>query len=1052
MRPIILLVTAILCSININAQSGRIDTSFLSTGIPYGFPTSANSSISRVLLEPDGKMLLTGNFTEYNNYRSRRIVRIFANGKPDTTFKTITGFNTSNVNVILTADSNYLCFGAFSTYNGLVSNNVIKLLRNGQIDTSFKSGLGFNNSVLTAILLPDGGFLLGGAFSNYNGFLCNRLIKLNQFGQRDTSFVLPNLNNTVNSVLFHNNLLYVAGSFTANAQVNKNFFVALDLNGNIQTSITLNTSSAINQLASINDNSFMVVGNFNTINNLPFRQLAIVKSNFTIDTNFNTQNGFNGSVNKVCVINSNRFLVLGSYSQYRNTLTGAPLQLTGLAEPLFNAELQGLNTGAIGDAVFHPQGNLIVTGSFIISGFTFKNNITAYNLNGELDLNFNRMYGPNGRVRSIQQTADNRFLVFGDFSMYNDLPYKNLLMINGNGELDTSFRFKVNYNGGITFAQLMPNGKILLGGGFVTTDGPTYNNLMRLNSNGSLDTTLKANVSSNRALLAGNVDFNEKILIGGSFEFYQDNFVNNIARLFNDGGFDATFSGTAIPSGPITKIIALPDGKWMIFGAFEFWAGTPRGYFTRLLNDGTTDTSFHIGSGANQIVNDVKLLPNGSMIIAGNFTSLNGISCFKIAKLNNNGQMDNDFNRVLAINGVINTVHIEPTKKIIIGGNFTVGSNNTVYNLMRLDSNGYIDETFNVGFGVNAQVLSINADIDGQLLIGGDFGLYDSTNYVSRLIKIKTNCDFANMLQITNDSSCVPARMHLSVLPDKGKAFWYNTISGGNAVFEGLQFTTPILQQTTTYYVELALNNCITNPRFPVTAIVKPKPTLLVANDSICAGTSATLVANTLAPITYWQLNDSIVHMGNTFTTNPINQNTQFKVWSVQQSCSSDTVDALVIIGSPQSQITQVNNALIAPPNQQLYSWINCQNNMVMQTSSLNRFEPTSNGSYKVVVLNGGCFDTSACVVFNTTHATSNYITESGVHVYPNPVEDFLTIESKQEMLAAEIYTINGAAVKSVEMNNSIKAELACHELNSGMYLLKITLKNQQAIWLKFKK
>lgn len=1033
-------------------QSGAIDTSFLHTGIPFGLPVSADAGINRILLEQDGKMLLTGNFTEYNNYKSRRIVRVFSNGKPDTTFKTTSGFNNGFVNAIHAADSNYLCFGSFTTYNGLTGNRVIKLLRNGQIDTSFKSGLGFNNTVLTAVTLPDGGFLLGGLFTSYNGFSCNYLIKLNKFGQPDTTFNLPNLNNQVNSVLYHNNLLYVAGSFSANAQQSKNYFLALDLNGNPQNQITLNTTAAINQLVKITDSSFMVVGNFNFINNLSFRQLAIVKSaDYSIDTNFNTQAGFNGDVNRVCVINNNRFLVLGDYNRYRNNITNNPLQINGLAEPILNTGLQAIHSGVIVDAVYHQEGKLVVGGLFTVSGYNTKNNFTAFNINGELDLNFNRMYGPNGRIRSIQQTADNRFLIFGDFSTYNDLPYKNLLMVNGNGEIDTSFKFTVNYTGSIIFAHLMPNGKILLGGGFITADS-AYQNLIRLNKNGSIDTTLKTEVSSNRPILAGSTDFNEKILIGGSFEFYRNNFVNNMALLFNDGGFDATLSGTAIPSGPITKITALPDGKWMVFGNFQYWAGVTRGYFTRLLNDGSTDTSFNIGTGANQIVNDVKLLPNGSMIIAGNFTEINGVSCSKIAKLNNNGQLDSNFNRMLAINGVINSVHIEPSKKIIIGGNFTFGSNKTIFNLMRLDSNGFIDPTFNVGYGLNAQVLSINADIDGQLLIGGDFRLYDSTNYVSRFIKIKTNCDFAQMIQVKNDSSCLPSSLQLSVLPNKGRAFWYSTISGGNAIFEGMQFTTPILQQTTTYYVELVLNNCITNPRYPVTAIIKSKPDLTVFNDSICAGKIATLKAITSAKNTFWQFNDSIVYVGNTFSTWPINQNTTFNVWAEKEGCSSDTLKASVIIGTPQSQITQINNALVAPPNQQLYSWINCNNNMVMQTGNSNRFEPTDAGRYKVAVLKGGCFDTSICVNYNTTQITTIEDPAEEISVYPNPVTDLLTIKTNQNVVAVEIYTIGGLLVNSNAIDAAKHIQIPCNNLVQGIYLVNIKTLNGQEHWRKFNK
>jgi hypothetical protein len=53
----------------------------------------------------------------------------------------------------------------------------------------------------------------------------------------------------------------------------------------------------------------------------------------------------------------------------------------------------------------------------------------------------------------------------------------------------------------------------------------------------------------------------------------------------------------------------------------------------RLNADGSPDASFDPGTGANNTVRSVAVQPDGRMLIGGDFTSINGVACWRVARL-----------------------------------------------------------------------------------------------------------------------------------------------------------------------------------------------------------------------------------------------------------------------------------------------------------------------------------------------------------------------------------------------------------------------------------
>jgi hypothetical protein len=75
----------------------------------------------------------------------------------------------------------------------------------------------------------------------------------------------------------------------------------------------------------------------------------------------------------------------------------------------------------------------------------------------------------------------------------------------------------------------------------------------------------------------------------------------------------------------VLKVLALSDNKTMAFGNFTKFNGVLCNRIARLADDGSIDTTFNSGGGANNTVRSALLQPDNKVVIAGTFTSYNGL-------------------------------------------------------------------------------------------------------------------------------------------------------------------------------------------------------------------------------------------------------------------------------------------------------------------------------------------------------------------------------------------------------------------------------------------
>jgi len=131
---------------------------------------------------------------------------------------------------------------------------------------------------------------------------------------------------------------------------------------------------------------------------------------------------------------------------------------------------------------------------------------------------------------------------------------------------------------------------------------------------------------------------NGKVLIGGYFSAVAGTNRNGIARLNTNGSLDATFDpGAGVGGGlsgyEVKSVVVQPDGKVLIGGYFATVNGTNRNGIARLNADGSLDSSFDPGAGADGSVRSIALQRDGKVLIAGEFNTVNGVMRRYVARL-----------------------------------------------------------------------------------------------------------------------------------------------------------------------------------------------------------------------------------------------------------------------------------------------------------------------------------------------------------------------------------------------------------------------------------
>jgi len=374
--------------------------------------------------------------------------------------------------------------------------------------------------------------------------------------------------------------------------------------------------------------------------------------------------------------------------------------------------------------IFLTGGKLIFVAfcSFLAAGQIFANP-------GRLDFTFQNILEDGANVTAIEIQPDGKILVAGKFNTRGAVLRRDVVRLNSDGFPDTTFDVGsgTGSNGFIRFMKLQTDGKIIVAGNFSQINGEFRPAIVRLNTNGSIDTTF--NVSGINVSFVNDLDIQSdgKILISAT----NATGLSFVTRLNTNGANEPSigvplFSGS--PGGFGYRVSFVPtENKILVGGNFNYTVNqTQYRNLARLNLDGTIDSTFtaNVTNTTFDLMVNTKLIGNGKILVWGKFDTVNGVTRRNLAILNTDGSLDASFNPATIGTEIFISVAVQTNGKIIVGGsNFTF---NTFLrgNVARLNADGTVDTTFNQGKGANGEVRAVKIRNENKLLIGGTFFRY----------------------------------------------------------------------------------------------------------------------------------------------------------------------------------------------------------------------------------------------------------------------------------------------------------------------------------------
>lgn len=619
----------------------------------------------------------------------------FARVDPDfDTGSTLSGADVNSL-VVDQVDGSIFIGGTFDTFDRSNIGNIAKFNADGTLNTDFNTGLGFNSTVYAISKQLDGEIIVGGKFTSYNGSAVGYLTRLNVDGSIDQSF-----------------------------------------------SDLADTNNYVNYIESLDNGKTLLHGIFTTVNGAPAKYFARLNADGSLDTTLVQGTGFNNNVNAIAGYADGKVIVGGGFTTYKGSAVPRLVRLNedGTVDSTFNV---GTGPNSVVTSLYvEDDGKILVGGYFTSFNAVGANYIVRLNGNGSIDSSFVYGSGFNDMVMDIAKDGDGNYIIGGYFTRYNSVNYiRRIARISNTGTLDTTFvdtslANSSGFENWVYTVDVDSAGRVYAGGFFKKFNQIGAPIFLRLSNAGDLDNNFVVErFGPDSSVFASAMQVDGKLVIGGWFTNYDNVSAVRIARLNLDGRLDTSFVTGYGFGGTVYDIEALDDGRILVVGDFGSYDVYSAPGIIMLNPNGTVDSSFNVGTGANGAVETVEIASDGKILIGGSFTTYRGSPAVRIARINTNGSLDSTFNTGSGFNQSVKSIRALSDGSVYAGGIFTTFNGASANYIAHLNENGSVDSTFNIGTGFNSWVYDIRPTDDGGVLVGGSFTTYKGLS-CARLIKL----------------------------------------------------------------------------------------------------------------------------------------------------------------------------------------------------------------------------------------------------------------------------------------------------------------------------
>ena len=652
----------------------------------------------------------------------------------------------------------------------------------GTLDPTFNCGSGATNFSYQSVLhrvaeMPDGKLLVGGSFSSFSGLSRASLVRLNPDGSPDAQWPDVLSGGEVNDVLvLPSGGILIAGHLGLPGKTNLVGLAKLGSDGVLDPAFQSSIPSrdawfvrGLQRVVALSDGSFVAGGIGSRYSrwdpiwwwvNPDARGVIHVLSDGTIDPDFKVKFGISTSadesyaaVSALAIDAQGRILVGGFFNQFEHTPSACLIRLNpdGSIDPSFAWNLHG----SVSSLAIQSDGKILVAGRWAAAS---EWSLIRLLPDGNLDPTF--QVNPSSAswcgIRTLALQSDGRILITGYFDFVNGFPARNVARLNPSGSLDSSFAASgpVGMASEPSTLTLLRDGNILVGGGLLYFDGEPRPSLVRLRGGDRTAGPPSARVysSSQKTPPGMEVSFaayanssspvryqwargnesiagatNPVLTLPNVLPQHTGDYTVSVSDSFGTGtshpvrldvapidqslgAFDPAFFTGSGPNGAVRTAARLPDGKLLIGGDFQEFDGQLRPFLARLQADGRLDPEFDLRPDGP--VESIIPLSSGEFLVSGPFSTMNEVRCLGLARLTASGTWDASFKGPAGL-GVLRALQSD--------GKFLI---NSLVGLRRYHSDGSLDRSFDPRQSdpVGSQVRQVAVQPDGRLLLLGDVG------------------------------------------------------------------------------------------------------------------------------------------------------------------------------------------------------------------------------------------------------------------------------------------------------------------------------------------
>lgn len=745
------------------------------------FTVSSCTTIRSIQLQPDGRIIMVGTFTTVGGVARNRIARMNADGTLDATFDP--NANNTVSSAVVLPDGRIMIGGDFTQVGGVTANHLARLLSDGTVDTSVT--LYAYNSVGDLALLPDGRVLV----ADYG------VSRISSDGTADGGFMNSLGTNTPSSMapLEDGRILGASNGFYQANGVYRYALARLLPDGHVDASFNPGfASTSLSSLAVCPDGAIVAGGSFINVSGYARSRAALfiggtATQSLTVTAPDRIEWVRSGPAPAGTQV---RFLLStdhgttftplpdATYQNGRWQVQGAVLPAEGQLRATgrttsgpYNGSSGMVQCIAAFGRAAAPEIGIDSNGTAIAAGGTMdlgavppldsKEVTLRISNTGEADLTGVTVAidGPDASLFQVVTTptavvhAGCSTLLTIRFAPTSTGARSAMLHMVSNDSDESSYDIALSGNGVLSanadLTSLSVSG-VQLSPIFAPAT-TSYAIDIPFNKTSLSITPKTAQMSAAVTIngqpvisgaVAPDVPMNVGINVISIVVTAQDGVTTKAyeitaTRAPTEAAGDLDLSFTTQADDKVTCTAALPDGGLMLGGQFLTMAGQPRSNIARLNQNGDLTASVTLEitpypSFRWADVQAVAVQPDGKVILGGHFGSIAGNAKPWLARLNADGSLDTDF-PANKTNSQLLAILPLPDGKILIGGDFSFVGSSSKKCLARLNNDGSLDSTF--GGSPNNTVSSIARQSDGQIVVGGTFTSVGGTtrNRVARL-------------------------------------------------------------------------------------------------------------------------------------------------------------------------------------------------------------------------------------------------------------------------------------------------------------------------------